>query len=44
VLLRPVGEVVVLIPPLTVTSEEIHRIVHTLTEAIDEVTTGEGAS
>ena len=25
-------------PPLTVTSEEIHRIVHTLTEAIDEVT------
>jgi adenosylmethionine-8-amino-7-oxononanoate aminotransferase len=39
VLLRPLGDVVVLMPPLTVTSEEIHRIVHVLTEAIDEVTT-----
>ncbi len=38
VLLRPLGDVVVLMPPLTVTSEEIHQIVHTLTEAIDEVT------
>ncbi len=38
VLLRPLGDVVVLMPPLTVTSEEIHRIVHTLAEAIDEVT------
>ena len=28
VLLRPLGDVVVLMPPLTVTSEEIHRIVH----------------
>jgi adenosylmethionine-8-amino-7-oxononanoate aminotransferase len=37
VLLRPLGDVVVLMPPLTVTSEEIHRIVHVLTEAIDEV-------
>jgi adenosylmethionine-8-amino-7-oxononanoate aminotransferase len=43
VLLRPLGDVVVLMPPLTVTSEEIHRIVHVLTEAIDEVTMTEGA-
>jgi adenosylmethionine-8-amino-7-oxononanoate aminotransferase len=38
VLIRPLGDVVVLMPPLTVTSEEIHRIVHTVAEAIDEVT------
>jgi adenosylmethionine-8-amino-7-oxononanoate aminotransferase len=38
VLIRPLGDVVVLMPPLTVTSEEIHRIVHVVTEAIDEVT------
>ncbi|MGZ4691210.1 MAG: adenosylmethionine--8-amino-7-oxononanoate transaminase [Acidimicrobiia bacterium] len=38
VLLRPLGDVVVLMPPLTVTSEEVHRIVHTLADAIDEVT------
>jgi adenosylmethionine-8-amino-7-oxononanoate aminotransferase len=45
VLIRPLGDVVVLMPPLTVTSEEIHRIVHTLVEAIDEVTNyGEAAS
>ena len=37
-LLRPLGDVVVLMPPLTVTSEEIHRIVHALADAIDEVT------
>ncbi|HET9729805.1 MAG TPA: adenosylmethionine--8-amino-7-oxononanoate transaminase [Acidimicrobiia bacterium] len=37
VLLRPLGDVVVLMPPLTITSAEIHRIVHTLAEAIDEV-------
>jgi adenosylmethionine---8-amino-7-oxononanoate aminotransferase len=36
VLLRPLGDVVVLMPPLTVTSEEVHRIVHTLAEAIDD--------
>jgi adenosylmethionine-8-amino-7-oxononanoate aminotransferase len=36
VLLRPLGDVVVLMPPLTVTSEEVHRIVHTLAEAIEE--------
>jgi adenosylmethionine-8-amino-7-oxononanoate aminotransferase len=45
VLIRPLGDVVVLMPPLTVTSEEIHRIVHTLSEAIDEVTNfGEAAT
>jgi adenosylmethionine-8-amino-7-oxononanoate aminotransferase len=39
VLLRPLGDVVVLMPPLTITSAEIHRIVHALAEAITEVTT-----
>ena len=39
VLLRPLGDVVVLMPPLTITSEEVHRIVHVLGEAIDEVCT-----
>jgi adenosylmethionine-8-amino-7-oxononanoate aminotransferase len=38
VLLRPLGDVVVLMPPLTVTSEELHRTVHALTGALDEVT------
>jgi adenosylmethionine-8-amino-7-oxononanoate aminotransferase len=40
VLIRPLGDVVVLMPPLTVTSEEIHRIVHVVADAIDEVTAG----
>jgi adenosylmethionine-8-amino-7-oxononanoate aminotransferase len=35
VLLRPLGDVVVLMPPLTITSPELHRIVHTLADAID---------
>ncbi len=39
VLLRPLGDVVVLMPPLTVTSAELHRIVHALADALDEVTT-----
>jgi adenosylmethionine-8-amino-7-oxononanoate aminotransferase len=43
VLIRPLGDVVVLMPPLTVTSEEIHRIVHVVADAIDEVTAGERA-
>jgi adenosylmethionine-8-amino-7-oxononanoate aminotransferase len=38
VLLRPLGDVVVLMPPLTITSEELHRIVHALDAALDEVT------
>ena len=37
VLLRPLGDVVVLMPPLTITSEELHRIVHTLAAALDDV-------
>lgn len=39
VLLRPLGDVVVVMPPLTVTSREVHQIVDTLANAIDEVTT-----
>jgi adenosylmethionine-8-amino-7-oxononanoate aminotransferase len=39
VLLRPLGDTVVLMPPLTITSEELHRIVHVLDAAIDEVIT-----
>jgi adenosylmethionine-8-amino-7-oxononanoate aminotransferase len=38
VLLRPLGDVVVLMPPLTITSVELHRIVATLADAITEVT------
>jgi adenosylmethionine-8-amino-7-oxononanoate aminotransferase len=37
VLLRPLGDVVVVMPPLTITSQEVHRIVETLAAAIDEV-------
>jgi adenosylmethionine-8-amino-7-oxononanoate aminotransferase len=37
VLLRPIGDTVVLMPPLTITSPEIHRIVTTLSDAIDDV-------
>ena len=38
VLIRPLGDVIVVMPPLTITSEEIDRIVAVLTDAIDEVT------
>jgi adenosylmethionine---8-amino-7-oxononanoate aminotransferase len=37
VLLRPLGDVVVLMPPLTVTAGEVTRIVDTLVDAIGEV-------
>jgi adenosylmethionine-8-amino-7-oxononanoate aminotransferase len=37
VLLRPLGDVVVLMPPLTISSEELHTIVHALAAAIDDV-------
>jgi adenosylmethionine---8-amino-7-oxononanoate aminotransferase len=37
VLLRPLGDVVVLMPPLTITTPELHRIVDTLAAAITEV-------
>ena len=40
VLLRPLGPVVVLMPPLTVTSEEVERIVDVLAAALVEVGTG----
>jgi adenosylmethionine-8-amino-7-oxononanoate aminotransferase len=38
VLLRPLGDVAVLMPHLTVTEEQVARIVDTLVEAIEEVT------
>jgi adenosylmethionine-8-amino-7-oxononanoate aminotransferase len=38
VLLRPLGDVVVLMPPLTVTEGEIVRVVDALAGALDEVT------
>lgn len=38
VLLRPLGDVVVIMPPLTITEEEIERIVAVLHDAIVEVT------
>jgi adenosylmethionine-8-amino-7-oxononanoate aminotransferase len=37
VLLRPLGDVVVVMPPLTVTEDEVARIVDALTGALDEV-------
>jgi adenosylmethionine-8-amino-7-oxononanoate aminotransferase len=37
VLLRPLGDVVVLMPPLTITEDEIARIVDALAESLDEV-------
>ena len=36
VLLRPIGDTVVLMPPLTITSPEIHQIVNALSDSIDE--------
>jgi adenosylmethionine---8-amino-7-oxononanoate aminotransferase len=38
VLLRPLGDVVVVMPPLTVTEDEVVRIVDALTESLDDVT------
>jgi len=38
VLLRPLGDVVVVMPPLTITAEEIDCIVDVLGKAVDEVT------
>jgi adenosylmethionine-8-amino-7-oxononanoate aminotransferase len=37
VLLRPLGDVVVVMPPLTVTADEIDRIVSTLVDSLAEV-------
>ena len=39
VLLRPLGDVVVLMPPLTITDAELERIVDALRAALDEVCT-----
>jgi adenosylmethionine-8-amino-7-oxononanoate aminotransferase len=41
VLLRPLGDVVVIMPPLTITAEEIERIVGVLAEALTHVVAGE---
>ena len=38
VLIRPLGDVIVLMPPLTITAAEVDRIVATVAEAIGEVT------
>jgi adenosylmethionine-8-amino-7-oxononanoate aminotransferase len=38
VLIRPLGDVIVLMPPLTITAVEIDRIVDTVRAALDEVT------
>jgi adenosylmethionine-8-amino-7-oxononanoate aminotransferase len=38
VLLRPLGDVVVVMPPLTITTPELRRMVDALSGAIDEVT------
>jgi adenosylmethionine-8-amino-7-oxononanoate aminotransferase len=38
VLIRPLGDVIVLMPPLTTTASEIERIVATVSAAIEEVT------
>jgi adenosylmethionine-8-amino-7-oxononanoate aminotransferase len=38
VLIRPLGDVIVLMPPLTVTSAEVERIVASVAAAIREVT------
>jgi adenosylmethionine-8-amino-7-oxononanoate aminotransferase len=38
VLIRPLGDVIVLMPPLTTTAAEIDRIVATVATAIEEVT------
>ncbi|HTD50046.1 MAG TPA: aminotransferase class III-fold pyridoxal phosphate-dependent enzyme, partial [Acidimicrobiia bacterium] len=37
VLLRPIGDTVVVMPPLTISSPEVHRIVAALCDSIDEV-------
>ncbi|MEZ5098793.1 MAG: aminotransferase class III-fold pyridoxal phosphate-dependent enzyme [Thermoleophilia bacterium] len=41
VLLRPIGDVVIVVPPLSITSAELDRIVSTLGESLDQVQAGE---
>jgi adenosylmethionine-8-amino-7-oxononanoate aminotransferase len=38
VLLRPLGDVVVVMPPLTITEDEVERVVDALADSLDEVT------
>jgi adenosylmethionine---8-amino-7-oxononanoate aminotransferase len=42
VLLRPLGDVVVIMPPLTTTTEEIDRVVGALVDSITEVVEEDG--
>ena len=42
VLLRPLGDVVVIMPPLTSTADELDRVVDVLAECIDEVAAEDG--
>jgi adenosylmethionine-8-amino-7-oxononanoate aminotransferase len=44
VLIRPLGDVVVVMPPLTTTAVEIERIVDAVTGAIDDVTAADGVT
>jgi adenosylmethionine-8-amino-7-oxononanoate aminotransferase len=44
VLLRPLGDVVVIMPPLTISSDELVRIVDALAESLDEVCGAQPAS
>lgn len=36
VFVRPIGDTVILMPPLTITSQEIHTLVHALADAVDD--------
>ena len=42
VLLRPLGDVVVVMPPLTSTADELDRVVDVLAASIDEVAAEDG--
>jgi adenosylmethionine---8-amino-7-oxononanoate aminotransferase len=44
VLIRPIGDVITLVPPLTITDAEIVRIVDAVVAAIDDVTRSSGAT
>jgi len=44
VLLRPLGDVVVLMPPLTITADEIVRIVDALAGGVDDLSADAGAA
>jgi len=44
VLLRPLGDVVVIMPPLTITPDEIERVIDALAAAVTEVVGGGGGA